>query len=61
MPWFDTFDAMVPQRFPGMEILKEEPMARHTTFQIGGPAALFAAPQEEQQLLAALDQALAEG
>ena len=34
MPWFDTFDAIVPQRFPGMEIGKEEPMDRHTTFRV---------------------------
>lgn len=41
-------------RQAGVPFTREEPMARHTTFQIGGPAALFAAPQEEQQLLAAL-------
>lgn len=32
-----------------------ESLARHTTFQIGGPAAVFAVPQGEQQLLAVLD------
>ena len=32
-----------------------EPLARHTTFQIGGPAAILAAPQDEGQLLTVLD------
>ena len=44
MPWFDHFDALVPSRFPDMKILREEPMARHTTFRIGGPARRFVRP-----------------
>ncbi len=39
---------------PGMELREEEPMSRHTTFRIGGPARLMAFPKtvvEVQKLL----------
>lgn len=49
MPWFDRFDALVPNRFPDMEILREEPMARHTTFRIGGPARRFVRPGNTEE------------
>ena len=35
---------------PGLFILEEEPLARHTSFRIGGPAALFVKPADEKQL-----------
>ena len=38
MSWFDRFDALVAVRFPHMEILREEPMERHTTFRTAGGA-----------------------
>ena len=41
MPWYDTFDALAAARLPRLEILREEPMSRHTTFRIGGPARRF--------------------
>lgn len=34
----------------GVEVVREEPMARHTTFRIGGPAQLFVAVRETEQL-----------
>ena len=30
------------QALPDLKILDEEPLARHTSFRIGGPAAIFA-------------------
>ena len=36
------------------EILLQEPMSRHTTFQTGGPAAVFAEPQTAEQLAAGI-------
>ncbi len=45
-------EAAMRQR--GVPFISREPLARHTTFKIGGPAALFAAPQNEGQLLQAL-------
>jgi UDP-N-acetylmuramate dehydrogenase len=32
------------------EVLRNEPMARHTTFRVGGPADLFLAPEDEADL-----------
>ena len=34
--------------FPKMQLMKEEPMAKHTTFRIGGPAEVYACPNQEQ-------------
>lgn len=31
-------------------VLRDEPMSRHTTFRIGGPAALFCTPRTVPQL-----------
>lgn len=45
-------EAALRQR--GIPFICGEPLARHTTFKIGGPAALFAALQNEEQLLQAL-------
>ena len=40
MPWYDDFDALAAARFPDLEVLREEPLARHTTFRAGPPARL---------------------
>ncbi|MFT9077890.1 UDP-N-acetylmuramate dehydrogenase [Ethanoligenens sp.] len=34
----------------GADVLEDEPMSQHTTFQIGGPARLFIRPHEESSL-----------
>ena len=44
MPWFDRFDALFAPSFPDCQVLREEPMDRHTTFRIGGPARRFVRP-----------------
>lgn len=38
------------QRCPGLELRREEPMKNHTSFRIGGPAALMALPQNANQV-----------
>lgn len=58
MPWFERFDA---QCFPDLEVLREEPMSRHTTFRIGGPARRLARPASPEQLVRLLTLARAEG
>ncbi len=40
----------------GIEVLENEPMARHTTFRIGGPARLFFRPHTVEELAAAADE-----
>lgn len=39
---------------PAVEVLKEEPMSRHTSFRIGGPAAVFITAGNEEELGAIL-------
>ena len=38
------------QAVPDLKILDEEPLARHTSFRIGGPAAIFAQPAAVEAL-----------
>lgn len=61
MPWYDTFDTLAEKRFPQLEILRAEPMSRHTTFRIGGPARRFVRPGTMEELTGLLDMAEAEG
>ena len=37
---------------PGLKILENEPMARHTSFRIGGAAAVMAFPASQEELSA---------
>lgn len=55
MPWTDRFDALAADQFPRMEILRGEPMDRHTTFRVGGPARRFARPDSAEECAALLD------
>ena len=38
-----------------MIILEQEPMKRHTTFRIGGPAAYYMVPEEEEEIRIAIE------
>ena len=42
------------RRIPGLEVWENEPMKRHTTFRIGGPARLMALPKSAVQAKAAV-------
>ena len=45
-------DAAAIERIVGEgNVLASEPLSRHCTFRIGGPARLFARPQDEQALI----------
>ena len=39
---------------PGLEVRENEPMSRHTSFRIGGPARLMALPKSEEEAAAAV-------
>ena len=41
----------------GIPLLRDEPMSRHTTFRVGGPARFFAMPEDATALCALLDYA----
>lgn len=45
----------------GIEVVRDEPLARHTTFRIGGPADLYAAVTTTAQLAALADLAAGHG
>lgn len=44
-------------RCPSLELRSDEPMAKHTTFRIGGPAALMALPANQAEAQAAVQTA----
>ena len=51
MDWTVQFDEAVGRYLPDLEVLREEPMSRHTTFRIGGPARRMAFPASREQLV----------
>lgn len=59
MLWFERFDNEASRLTPDTVILKEEPLSRHCSFRIGGPARRMAFPAapEELTLLAELGEA----
>ena len=61
MPWYESFDAIIARRLPTLRTLRDEPMAGHTTFRIGGPARRMAFPASPEELTDLLDLAAAEG
>ena len=57
MDWWITFDQQAADYLPDLRIAKEEPMDRHTSFRIGGPARRMAFPERGEQLVLLLDMA----
>ena len=53
--------AALRETAPEIDILVNEPMRRHTTFSIGGPADLFILPKTRKELIGALDVLRAQG
>lgn len=51
---FARLQAELSRRCPELELRVQEPMFRHTSFRIGGPAALMALPKSEQEAAAAV-------
>ena len=49
------------QQLPSLALREGEPMSRHTTFRVGGPAALMALPSSPEELQAVLRLAAAAG
>lgn len=49
---FDTLEQRLVQA--GLSVCAHEPMSRHTSFRIGGPVRLMAAPRSEEELIFAL-------
>jgi UDP-N-acetylmuramate dehydrogenase len=51
----ERLEKLLRERCPEMELRVNEPMSRHTTFRIGGPAALMALPGNTAQVRAVLN------
>ena len=45
-----TFRQSLAAALPGLELRDNEPMARHTTFRVGGPVTLMALPKAVEEL-----------
>lgn len=54
MLWFERFDLRAAEELPALEYVKDEPMSRHTSFRIGGPARRMAYPKTGEELAAVL-------
>ena len=61
MNWFETLDNMLAEKLPQLRILRDEPMSRHTSFAVGGPAKRMALPDSAQQLVKLLDVPMTSG
>lgn len=57
MDWYTELDAWIADYLPDLKIVNEEPMSRHTSFRVGGPARRMAFPNTREQLVLLLDRA----
>ena len=51
MSWFEKLDTMVASELPALQMVNDEPMSRHTSFAVGGPARRMAFPDGAAQLV----------
>ena len=51
MLWYDSLDKKIADYLPDLKMLKEEPMAAHTSFRVGGPARRMAFPATAEQMV----------
>ena len=61
MDWTIQFDEAVRRYLPDLEVIRDEPMSRHTTFRIGGPARRMAYPASREQLVLLINFAVESG
>lgn len=57
MDWVTRLDKQMEDYLPDLNVLREEPMARHTSFRVGGPARRMAFPERGEQLVLLLSMA----
>ena len=58
MAWYQDLDNQIKEQLPGLDYRREEPLAGHNSFRVGGPAKRMAFPRSGEELTALL--ALAE-
>ena len=57
MDWAARLDKQMEDYLPDLNVLREEPMAKHTSFRVGGPAKRMAFPERGEQLVLLLSMA----
>ena len=50
MSWTLEFDKKISEHLPELEVVQDEPMSRHTSFRIGGPARRMALPKSGEMV-----------
>ena len=50
MFWYETFDELMARELPAVQVEKDVPLCRHTSFRIGGPARRMAFPASTAEL-----------
>ena len=61
MDWWTDLDKWTAEYLPDLRMECDEPMGRHTSFRIGGPARRMAFPERGEQLVLLLSHAIACG
>ena len=61
MDWWTDLDKWTADYLPDLRMAHDEPMGRHTSFRIGGPARRMAFPERGEQLVLLLDHAISCG
>ena len=51
MDWYTQLDKQIADYLPDLRVARDEPMSRHTSFRIGGPARRMAFPERGEQLV----------
>ena len=51
MDWYTQLDKQIADYLPDLRVERDEPMSRHTSFRIGGPARRMACPASGEQLV----------
>ena len=54
MDRFEELERLLALRCPTLELRRDEPMSRHTSFHVGGPVRLMALPKTAGEAKAAL-------
>lgn len=51
MCWYESFDQKMADYLPDLRVEKDEPLSRHCSFRIGGPARRMAFPHTAEQMV----------
>ena len=61
MEKWDVLERELGKKLPNMELRRNEPMSKHTSFRVGGPAALMAFPKTNDEAMDAICMAVRQG